>query len=261
VLHYYLKEQPDSSAVTLRLLEADGTVLRTFRPKDKDNRLPVRRGLNRFAWNLRYPDAERFDGLVLWGGGTQGPKAVPGSYQARLIVGTDSMTVPVELRPDPRSTTSVADLQAQFDFLIGIRDKLSETHRAIRQIRDVRQQVNALTGRLGDQAGADTVRATATALLEKLKAVEEVLYQTKNQSGQDPLNYPIRLNNRLSALVGDTAMGDFRPTDQAVQVRDEVTRLIDAEQARLRALLETDLPAFNQLVQVHAIPAVIVKPE
>jgi photosystem II stability/assembly factor-like uncharacterized protein len=261
VLHYYLKEQPDSNAVTLRLLEADGTLIRTFKPKDKDNRLPVRRGLNRFVWNLRYPDAERFDGLVLWGGGTQGPKAVPGSYQARLIVGTDSMTVPVVLHPDPRATTSMADLQAQFDFLIGIRDKLSETHRAIRQIRDVRQQVNALTGRLGDQTGADTIRTAATALLEQLKAVEEALYQTKNQSSQDPLNYPIRLNNRLSALVDDTAMGDFRPTDQAVQVRDEVTRLIDAEQVRLRALLETDLTAFNQLVQVHAIPAVIVKPE
>lgn len=261
VLHYYLRDKPDSNTVTLRLLEADGTIIRTFQPKNKENSMPMKQGLNRFVWNLRYADAERFDGLVLWGGGTQGPKAVPGSYLARLIVGTDSMTVPVELRPDPRSTTSAADLQAQFDFLLSIRDKLTETHRAIRRIRDVRQQVNALTGRLGDQAGADTIRAAATTLLDRMKAVEEALYQTKNQSGQDPLNYPIRLNNRLSALVGDTAMGDFRPTDQAVQVRDEVARLIDAELAKLNTVLETDLPAFNQLVQAHAVPAVIVKPE
>jgi len=258
-LRYYFKDAPDSSAVKLRILEADGDVIRTFTPKTKGQKLAVEAGMNAFRWNMRYEDAETFPGLIMWAGTTRGPVAVPGVYQARLIVGDDSTSVPFEIKKDPRSSSTVADLQAQFDFLMEIRDKLSETHRAIKKIRDVRSQTKAITSRLGDYEGADEIREAAKALNEKLTAIEETLYQTKNQSRQDPLNFPIRLNNKLAAVASTASVGDYRPTDQAVAVKEELTAAIDAELAKLDTILETDLPAFNDLVREKAIPAVIVK--
>ena len=261
VLRYFLKDAPDSTAITLKILETDGDVIDTYATdaKARGQKIEPEAGLNQFVWDMRYPDAERFDGLILWAGGTGGPQATPGRYQARLIVGSDSMTVPFEIVKDPRASASQADLQAQHDFLIALRDKLSETHEAILDIREARSQIDALTERLGDHAGADTIRAAAKTLKEKMRTIEEALYQTKNRSGQDPLNYPIRLNNRLSALAGVVASGDNRPTDQAIAVRDEITALIDAELAKLRTILQTDLPAFNRLVREQDVPAVVIE--
>jgi hypothetical protein len=261
MVHYYFKEQPDSSTTSLRILEASGKIIKSFSPKakEKSEQMPLRAGMNRFVWNMRYPDAEKFENLILWGGGTQGPKAVPGNYQSRLIVGKDSMTVPFAILKDPRATAAQADLAAQFDFLMGIRDKLVATHKAIKQIREVRKQVEDLNGRAKSLAGADTIKAFAKTMLGKMTKVEEALYQTKNQSSQDPLNFPIRLNNKLSALGTAAAYGDFRPTDQAVIIKNELTMAIDAELAKLAAILEADLPAFNKLVRESEVPAVIVE--
>ncbi|QXD15861.1 glycosyl hydrolase [Rhodocaloribacter litoris] len=259
---YYFKDAPDSNAVRLKILEEDGDLIRTFTPKAKERgeRLAIARGANAFSWDMRYEDAESFPGLIMWAASTRGPRAAPGRYQARLIVGSDSMTVPFEIKKDPRSSSTLEDLQAQFAFLIEIRDKLSETHRAIKRIRDVREQTQAITRRLGDEhAGADEIKQAARALNEKLTAIEEALYQTKNRSRQDPLNFPIRLNNKLAALGSTVAAGDYRPTDQAYAVKAELTAQIDAELARLDTVLTTDLPAFNDLVREKAVPAVIVE--
>ena len=260
-LRYYFREAPDSSHVTLKILEDDGDLIKSFTPRTRGSALAVKDGMNAFTWNMRYADAEDFPGLIMWAGSTSGPVAIPGRYQARLVVGDDSMTVSFEIKQDPRSSSSLADLQAQFDFLLAIRDKLSETHRAIKQIRDVRAQTKAITGRLTDFEGAEEIKAAASALNEKLTEIEEALYQTKNQSNQDPLNFPIRLNNKLAAVASTASVGDYRPTDQAVAVREELTAQIDAELGRLNTVLETDLPAFNNLVREKAVPAVLLKSE
>ncbi|MFQ5569044.1 MAG: WD40/YVTN/BNR-like repeat-containing protein [Rhodothermales bacterium] len=260
-LRYYFKDAPDSSSVTLKILEEDGDLIKSFTPKTRGSNLAVEAGMNEFGWNMRYEDAETFPRMILWSGNTRGPSAVPGMYQARLIVGDDSTTVPFEIKKDPRSSSTLADLQAQFDFLMEIRDKLTETHKAIKQIRDVRSQTKGITSRLKDHEGADEIKAAGKELTKKLTAIEEALYQTKNQSRQDPLNFPIRLNNKLAAVSSTASVGDYRPTAQAVAVKEELTAQIDAELSKLRTLMEVDLPAFNQLVRDAAVPAVIVDKE
>jgi len=256
---YYFKETPDSSSVTLRILEDDGSIIKSFTPKTKDNNLAVEAGMNAFSWNMVYEDAETFDGLIMWAGSTRGPRAVPGMYQVRLIVGDDSTSVPFEIKKDPRSSSSIADLQAQFDFLVDIRDKLTETHESIKQIRDVRSQVKGITGRLPDElADKEQIEEAGKALIKKITGIEEALYQTKNQSRQDPLNFPIRLNNKLAGVAGIASSGDYRPTDQAITVKNTLTAEIDAQLAKLREVMDTDLPAFNQMVRDAAVPAVII---
>ena len=228
--------------------------------KEEENKLPdSSRGLNRFAWNLRYPDAKKFEGLILWGGGTDGPRATPGRYQARLTVGDQTVTAPFEITADPRSKASDADLKAQFDFLLGVRDKLSEIHQRIEDIREVRKQITDLTKRIEGEARNTPIVDAGKALDKKMTAIEEALYQTKNKSSQDPLNYPIRLNDKLASLSDSVGTGDFGPTAQAIAVSQQLLAAIDGELTKLKQIWETELPAFNRLVREQAIDAVVLK--
>lgn len=251
-LRYYFREAPDSSSTHLSILESDGTVIKSF--TSEEGGLGLDAGMNTFRWNLRYEDAESFDGLIMWSGSVRGPQAAPGQYRARLVVGADSMETTFALQKDPRSTATEADLRAKFDFLIGIRDKLTETHAAIKQIRAVRSQIKSVAGRLDDEHEA--IKSSAQELVDKITAIEETLYQTKNQSVQDPLNFPIRLNNKLAALAGNASIGNYRPTDQHVAVRDNLVGRIDMELDSLRAILERDVPALNALIRNADIPAI-----
>ncbi|RMF62450.1 MAG: glycosyl hydrolase, partial [Calditrichaeota bacterium] len=260
LFRYTFKTQPDSNAVVLKILEQSGQLIKSYKPKAKEkrDRLPIKPGMNRFVWNMRYPDAEKFPKMILWGGGTAGPKAVPGTYEARLVVGKDSVTTSFEIRKDPRVSATLADLQAQFDFLISVRDKLSETHVAIKQIREIRKQVNEIIAKAKGKHGGTEIEKNGKALVDHITKIERALYQTKNQSRQDPLNFPIKLNNRLSALASVVSAGDFRPTAQAIAVRDELTAQIDAELAKLHDIVATELPAFNRLVHDSGVPAVVI---
>ncbi len=231
VVRYFLAESPDTSSATIRILESDGTEIKSFAvSSDGGNKgMTVDAGLNQFVWDMRYPDAEGFEGLIMWGGRLTGPKAVPGEYQARLVVADDSTTVAFRIVQDPRSSSTQSDLQAQFDYLIKVRDKLTETHVSIKQIREIRGQVNEILGRVESRDDAETVRESGDEMLERISAIEKSLYQTRNRSSQDPLNYPIKLNNKLAAVASVAARGDFRPTSQSVEVRDELTARIDVE--------------------------------
>jgi len=217
-------------------------------------------GLNRFVWDLRYADATRFPGMILWAGETRGPRIAPGTYQVKLTVDGKTMTESFEVKPDPRLTTTAADYAKQLDLGLKIRDKLTETHNAIISIRDVKKQVEDLVKRVAGQPNAKAIADAARALNKNLTEVEEALYQTKNQSSQDPLNFPIRLNNKLAALAGVVSRSETPPTAQSYAVYDELAGQIDAQLQKLGQVMKIDVPAFNQLVRDANIPAVVVKP-
>ncbi len=257
-----IKDIPEKKGdVRLEILDAQGAVIRTFRP---DAELPAdkwepKKGMNRFVWDLRYPAAESFPGVVLWGG-LPAPRAVPGKYQVRVKVGAHEETAPFEVKADPRTSATSADFEAQFRFLMAVRDKVTETHRAIKQIRDVRDQLTTLRKRLKGRTDYSDVTEAADALDKQITAIEEALYQTKARSSQDVLNFPIRLNNRLVSLAGVVSMGDNRPTDQAVRVKDDLTQQVDAELAKLHKVMGEDLPRFNELLAKKKVPGVFSEP-
>lgn len=248
VMRYLLKEKPkDDVEVALEILDPDGASVRRFSSaatakETKDVKLEVKEGMNRVEWNLVHPGARSVDGMILWAGSLDGPRAIPGDYTVRLVIGGDERTTSFTLRKDPRSEASLDDVRAQFDFLIAARDKLTETHETILTIRRVRTQVNDVLAKLGDGEDATSLEKDAQALIGRLTKIEEALYQTKNQSSQDPLNFPIRLNDKLAGVANSVASGgDYRPTDQAVRVYEEIAAAIDAELATLRDILDEDL--------------------
>jgi len=284
VVYYSLKTKPTTDLV-IEFLDRNGKSIRKFTgrlprqgaasggaeqpaapPADDEGffgapaRVTTDVGLNRFVWDLRYADATRFPGMILWAGETRGPRIAPGSYQVKLTVDGKTMTESFEVKPDPRLTTTGADYAKQLDLALKIRDKLTETHNAIIQIRDVKKQVEDLGRRVAGQPNAKAISDAARALNKKLTEVEEALYQTRNQSSQDPLNFPIRLNNKLAALAGVVSRAETPPTDQSYAVYDELAGQIDAQLQKLGQVMKTDVPAFNQLVRDANIPAVVVKP-
>ena len=260
------KEPPAQPEKKIDVKSEGGEQEKKGEPEEKDpkaekekelNKLPDSvPGFNRYAWNLRYAEAKKFEGLVLWGGGTDGPRVPPGAYSARLTVGEETTTVPVQLKQDPRTSASPADLEAQFRFLLDANRKLTEIHTQIERIREVRTQLKDLRTRIGKEESGKPIVEAAKALDKKMTEVEEALYQTKNRSSQDPLNFPIRLNDKLASVADSAASGDFAPTAQQRAVYAELAAQIDAELARLKAVWETDLPALNALVKSSEIAAV-----
>jgi SMC interacting uncharacterized protein involved in chromosome segregation len=166
----------------------------------------------------------------------------------------------LEIRKDPRATTSDADMKAQFDFLQEVIAKVSETNLAIKKIRMAREQITRAIDPIKDQKDAmKDVLDKAKAIQDGMKKIEESLYQTKNRSGQDPLNFPIRLNNKLAHLNSLASAGNFRPTDQMVAFKKEITTEIDSHLVALDKILKEEVPAFNALVKQKNIDAVVLK--
>jgi hypothetical protein len=199
-------------------------------------------GDNTVTWDLRYAPATSFQGMILWGGGTNGPLAAPGNYQVRMTADGKTYTQTLVVRRNPLFTgVSDRDLQAQFDLAIQVRDKTSEANNAVIQIRSIKSQV---ADRLGKSQDAK-LKAAGDLLTKNLSAVEEDIYQVKNQAGQDPLNFPIKTNNRLASLLSMVNHGDGAPIGNAPVVFADLKIELKGETDRLAKALATDFVAFN----------------
>jgi hypothetical protein len=212
-------------------------------------------GVNRFNWDLQYAPVTPFQGMVLWGATTNGPTALPGTYQARLTVDGRAQTQPITVKKHPFFTASDADLREQFELASRIRDKVNEANNAIIQIRRIKLQ---LKDRIDKSNSAD-VKAIAEQFAKEMQAVEVDIYQVRNQSNQDPLNFPIKTNNRLASLLRVVQAGDGKPLGNIEPIFTELQAELKAETDRLQRVLTTYVPRFNQLAQRLGIEAISEK--
>ena len=259
--------------ITLEILDSTGKVIRKFPKKNEGSDgdgeedfftrggaadLPAEAGLNRFVWDLRYEGATEVPNAPLWGGGIEGPEALPGNYQVRLTVLGKTYTAPLEIAPDPRLKLGPDDLARQFDLLLKIRDELNETDDAIIQIRDLRDQITAVNKRMKNDPREKTLAEAGKSLDKKMTEVEEALIQTKAKSGQDVLNFPVRLNNHLAALGGVVGSADSAPTAQSYEVFDTVSKQVDEQLARWKTIVATDVAGYNTLVKQQDVPMLLL---
>ena len=267
------EQQAKPPDITVEILDARSAVIRKYPPKpqpegdatpgrdeSKPKPLPAEAGLNRFVWDLRYEDAPKVPGAVLWGGGVRGPLAVPGNYQVRLTVQGKSYTAPLEVKPDPRVKTTPQDFAKQFELRMKIHEQLKRAHQSVLEIRDVRKQIKDLTRRLGDDPSKKAIVDSGKALDKKMTAVEEEIIQTKSKAPQDPLNYSIKLNDKLAALGSTVESADSAPTKQAYEVFDSLSQRLQPQLTQWNAIKSGDLARFNDLVR-QSVPPVIVTPE
>ncbi len=261
VFYSYFKDLQETDSVVLTIMEADGDVIRTFsnKAKDKKDRMKVKKGGNSFVWDMRYPGFKEFKGMVLYSSPNRGPKAVPGTYKARLSVNGKAMETEFTIVKDPRLPNTQEDYQRQFDYLISVRDKVTQAHEAIIAIRNLKKKIAYLNEQLGDGPEYAAIRRLADKLKEELSVIENNIHMTKNQSYQDPINYGIRINNRLAFLLADQQRGDYPPTDQAVQFKEEVSKELEVELNHLQQLYKGPLKALNEAIEQQGIGILVDK--
>jgi hypothetical protein len=269
--------------ITLTFLDAEGTEIRTFFGRSIEDEesaraepassaefavgeryLPAKLGLNRFVWDMRYPEATMVPDDVMTDKTVTGPFAPPGTYQVQLKVGDQTFTQSFDIRLDPRVTATQADMQAQFDLWLKIRDKLSETHEAINRLRRVKEQVAAWQRQLREandlkaQIDFDPVLEAGRALEEKLMAIEAKLIDTAAKSASERLRLKAKLNLKLATLISIVASADAAPPQQAYDVFEHLSVQIDEQLAHLQTVLDEDVVAFNTRFKETNVPAVVV---
>jgi vacuolar-type H+-ATPase subunit I/STV1 len=216
-------------------------------------------GLNMFAWNLRYPDPSVFENMILWAGSISGPVVLPGTYSVRLNVNGQKYVQPLTIVKDPRSNATDADLKEQFDFLMRIRDKTSQANDAVKTIRNVKAQ---LADRAKKMPADKSVAFShiAADLSNSLSSIEGEIYQVRNQSSQDPLNYPIKLNNKIAALSGVVGGTDARPTSQSYTVFNDLSAQLDRQLSAMRGALIV-LPSINTTLKAAGLAPIVPSTE
>ena len=256
---YFLPEElkkEDSLSITMFNAAGDSIVSYSTYASEDQYKLTPKKGMNKLNWNLRYKPAKRFEGLIFWAGSLSGPIAVPGEYIMELKLNDEVNRKTFTVLKDPRSTVTEADYISYETFVSQVRDKITEAHEAIIELRDIRQQLNNYKSRVPDDKD---LKREAEKIDSVLTDIEEELYQTKNKSGQDPLNYPVRLTNKLAYLNAILGNGEYPPTEQAYLVRKELEALIDAVLEEYKKVKNEMIPSFNKMVRDKNIEAIIIK--
>lgn len=261
-VQYYLKSEMDT--ITIDILDDKNQLISSFagnKPKyEVDPNIPwwerggsskptTAKGINTFTWDLRYPGATTFDGMIIWSARPQrGPKAPLGNYKVRMKVGVVEQTHEFAVKMDPNLKGITAeDLQEQFELATKIKDKTSAANEAVIRIRGIKKQLNTYKDELNSSEFTNTINPLAS----KISQIEEELYQVKNQSGQDPLNFPIKLNNRLASLRRSLEDGDAKPTDGAYLVFKELSAELDGLLNELEQTMELHLPKVNSILKTE----------
>ena len=266
VLSWMLKSAP--KLALLEILDSTGTVVRKFEPdttkpdstipagggrRGGATYLPVGAGVQRLSWDLRSQGIDSFPGMILWGAGTGGPAVPPGRYTARLTADGRKVSAPIVVRRNPHlPEVTDADLRAQYAFGRRVRDKATEANMAVIGIRRVKAQ---LTDRLKKSNDDAALKSVGTTLTLNASAVEENIYQVRNQSGQDPLNFPIKVNNRLATLLSMAERGDGRPTTNMPEIFTILSNEFKGYSDRLAMVWKTDLAAANKELARLSLPS------
>jgi photosystem II stability/assembly factor-like uncharacterized protein len=275
-IDYYLGK--DADEVRVEFLDAGGAVLRSFTGTAKDKPTPpgqgggggpfgggppprpsVKKGMNRFTWDLRQNGAVVFPGMIMWAAQPQrGPASPPGKYSVRITALGETKTRDFSIGIDPRLLAdgiTEAYLHEQFKLSSEVRDRVTDANTAVMRIRGVRDQITDRMNKVPERRRAE-IQKLADAILKPLTMVEEEIYQVRNRSSQDPLNYPIKLNNKIAALMGIIESADHRPTDQTYEVFKELSAELEQQVQQMRATEKTDLPRLNAALQREKVDPV-----
>ena len=247
IVHFNVKNfSPDKDEFSLHFKEQDGTLIKTYKSNDENDKLEIKSGGNTFVWNTLYEGAEILDSMIFWSASFSGAKAVPGKYKVVLEKNGESQEHDFEILPDPRSEVSISQMRLQFDFVNKVNATVDKAHKAIKNIRQIRKKLEEFNSNFSENESVINLVKKAKQLNSSLTEIEKALYQTKNRSRQDPLNFPIKLTNKLGHLNSLVTSNDFPPTNQDELVRKELTAEVEKHILKYQKLISQDLKYFNE---------------
>ena len=289
IINYYIKELQEDDYLRIDIENKDGSIIRSFtnnqdkysqvgnndksimvgnpvlsNPNDIDNALSSdnleslspKNGGNRLIWDMRYPGFKSFEGMVLYSSPNVGPKATPGKYNIKMTYNDMVFQEEFEIVKDPRVKISQADYQDQLEFLIDVRDEVSKANQ---QIIDIRRIKNNMSFILDKTKENNELQEMINKYLDDISVVENNIHMTKNQSRQDPLNFGIRINNRIAFLLADSQRGDYPPTDQSKEFFSQVKEELDIEVTNLKALIEKHSQKIEEYLKKNKIEVISLK--
>ena len=247
IVHFNVKNfSPDKDELSIHFKEHDGTIIKTYKSNDEIDKLEIKSGGNTFVWNTLYEGAEILDSMIFWSASFSGAKAVPGKYKVVLEKNGESQEQEFEILPDPRSEVSISQMRLQFDFVNKVNATVDKAHKAIKNIRQIRKKLEEFDSNFSENESVINLVEKAKQLNSSLTEIEKALYQTKNRSRQDPLNFPIKLTNKLGHLNSLVTSNDFPPTNQDELVRKELTVEVENHILKYQKLVSQDLKYFNE---------------
>ena len=269
VVHYYLAEKPEGVA-SLTFMDSNGVEIKTFTSKEPpqatqaagekktrvDPTVPIEVGMNRFVWNMRHPDAKQVDIAGATDHGLIGPMTLPGTYRVRLSIDGQAVTQQFDILKNPLAHATQADLKEQFELLIQMRDKVSETADAVNRILSLKGQVNEWVGRAASDTAKDVISAAAETLTGKLGAIEDNLIQQRAIEGHDRISSPARLMQKIREMGFVPSLGDYRPTKQSRLVFTNVSSRLNVQFEALQEVIDNDLPRFIDIVHELELPEI-----
>ena len=289
IINYYIKELQEDDYLRIDIENKDGSIIRSFtnnqdkysqvgnndksimvgnpvlsNPNDIDNALSSdnleslspKNGGNRLIWDMRYPGFKSFEGMVLYSSPNVGPKATPGKYNIKMTYNDMVFQEEFEIVKDPRVKISQADYQDQLEFLIDVRDEVSKANQ---QIIDIRRIKNNMSFILDKTKENNELQEMINKYLDDISVVENNIHMTKNQSRQDPLNFGIRINNRIAFLLADSQRGDYPPTDQSKEFFSQVKEELDIEVTNLKAIIEKHSQKIEEYLNKNKIEVISLK--
>jgi photosystem II stability/assembly factor-like uncharacterized protein len=280
MINYFLKAKPTDEIQLKFYTERGDSIISYSSTKDKKGKaleinkdfyqketierpgvINADKGMNTFVWDMRYADATDTEpSALMWSGQVTGPKVAPGRYMVELLVGKESISKQtIEIKKDPRVETSLDDLVESSKFQLKVRDKLSETHKGINDLRQVRKQVGDYMNTVQDTAFKKDMEQISKPMLDALQRIEDELIQHKAKAFQDLLAQPIKLNDKMAGLGSVAASAEAKLTQSVQDTYDDVSKAIDGHLKSLKKILEEGVPKFNQAAEGKKAPAIKVK--
>jgi photosystem II stability/assembly factor-like uncharacterized protein len=251
-VYTYLKEKPKK--ISMEILDEKDNVIRTLKE------LKPEKGLNQFTWDLTHEPPEKIKEAVISLSYTGGPAAVPGKYKVRLDADDFSDTKDFEILKDPRWThIAVNDLKEQFDLQTQVGQAFTKSHELIKNVRAIHDQVKDISNRAVKAGFGEDVKTAAEELIKKLKVLEDDLIQTKNESGQDAINYQVKLDNHLAYVYSFVHEQDSKPNESIQDRFTDLKAQLDKAAQDYQALVGTDLNSFTKLLEENNIPRIILE--
>ncbi len=223
-----------------------------------DSVVRTRAGVNRFVWNLRYPDTREVKDVINDEGSTHGPVVAPGTYTVRLSAAGRTVSRPFVVRGDPRVTATQAEYDAQVALALQVQEKTNQLADAAARMARIQQELDARTQQTKGQPYADRVSSAAKSLSAKLDVLRDSLIEIHSHADQITLHYPVRYYNMLLSLADMVQSGDGAPTKQEGEIYRDIAPKVDKQLAAFHALEANDLAAFNRLLKELDVPGVMV---
>ena len=275
IINYYLKDYKEDDFIKIEILNRNGSVIRSYTNNKekliKDSNKPVlsntndidyalsssnirsispSSGGNRLVWDMRYPGFVSFEGMVLYSSPNTGPKVTPGNYYVKLTYNDKELNSQFEIIKDPRVSNTQDDYEKQLNFLLNVRDEVSRANQTIVDIRKVKNDLDYLLTKVSDKP---QILAIINDFKNDLYVIENKIHMTKNQSRQDPLNFGIRINNRIAFLLADSQRGDYPPTDQSIEFFNVIKKELEIEISNFKKVLNTYTMQINNMIDDNNI--------